>query len=521
MKVNLNKKSVKQAGGGMMPSMMQPQQQQQVDPAIQQISEFFTSSIGEGKKPEEVVISLMQQEVDQNTIAQALMSMGYVEQELTILFKNVEELSQPKAPSNQQINNNPQQLARDQSIQENQPAMMNVDPIELAKEGDEISYSTATNNPNIKQGNEGMITPSPLFVNPTAFMTGDNFSLGKAANTLAGGYNSLFSGKDSNNDGEKDGAFRDWKTKAVNNKIDKYANADYTVTMDVGDENIGNMNNWYNQWMKENPEENELGQIIEDMPTDITLPPITQAGNNMQDWMTEKGSALTGAAKETYESLRKKLGFKYGGDLPIAQNGEFDFEEEPFYYQYSDGTNPAEGQGNPIPFEQRPGNSEAEQTIALNDQMRMDEANAEYDLANPSANDLWSKIKMPEVDADFGGLGGFIDRTLDSNVANAYGATSNFLVEGAGVFNDFMKDKEIDAAKTDNYNTFALADNIYGTKTDPFNKRGTTDINSGLIGSEADRTTGLYMSKDGGETANVDSAMLAKLIAAGADIEML
>ena len=40
--VNLNKKSVKQQGGA---SMMQPmiQPQQQVDPAIQQISQFFAS----------------------------------------------------------------------------------------------------------------------------------------------------------------------------------------------------------------------------------------------------------------------------------------------------------------------------------------------------------------------------------------------------------------------------------------------------------------------------------------------
>ena len=49
------------------------------------------------------------------------------------------------------------------------------------------------------------------------------------------------------------------------------------------------------------------------------------------------------------------------------------------------------------------------------------------------------------------------------------------------------------------------------------------DINTGTAGSEGDRTTGLYMSKYGGEnnTVNVDSNLLAKLIAAGADIEIL
>ena len=136
MKVNLNNKSVNQGG----PSMMQPQQQ--VDPAILQISEFFSTSVDEGKKPEEVVISLMEQEVDQNTIAQALMNMGYAEEDLTILFKNVESLTKPKPPSNQQINNNPQQLSRDQAIQEGRPAMVSIDPIEMANDGKETGNCT-------------------------------------------------------------------------------------------------------------------------------------------------------------------------------------------------------------------------------------------------------------------------------------------------------------------------------------------------------------------------------------------
>jgi hypothetical protein len=67
------------------------------------------------------------------------------------------------------------------------------------------------------------------------------------------------------------------------------------------------------------------------------------------------------------------------------------------------------------------------------------------------------------------------------------------------------------------------ADYQYATAEDPFNKRGMWDVNTGTAGSEGDRTTGLYMSKYGGEnnTVNVDSNLLAKLIAAGADIEIL
>jgi len=48
-------------------------------------------------------------------------------------------------------------------------------------------------------------------------------------------------------------------------------------------------------------------------------------------------------------------------------------------------------------------------------------------------------------------------------------------------------------------------------------------VNTGTAGSEGDRTTGLYLSQYGGEnnTADVDLNLLAKLIAAGADIEIL
>ena len=77
--------------------------------------------------------------------------------------------------------------------------------------------------------------------------------------------------------------------------------------------------------------------------------------------------------------------------------------------------------------------------------------------------------------------------------------------------------------KEDNFNKLG-ADYQYATAEDPFNKRGLWDVNTGTAGSEGDRTTGLYMnSKYGGEnkTMEVDTNLLAKLIAAGADIEIL
>ena len=135
--MDLNKKSVKQQGGA---SMMQPmiQPQQQVDPAIQQISQFFAEAIEQGGQPEEVVINLMQQEVDQNTIAQALMTVGYQEADITALFESVQQMTQPKPANAREVNRNPQELARNQQIAEGQQGPVAVDPIDMAESGIEI-----------------------------------------------------------------------------------------------------------------------------------------------------------------------------------------------------------------------------------------------------------------------------------------------------------------------------------------------------------------------------------------------
>lgn len=116
---------------------------------------------------------------------------------------------------------------------------------------------------------------------------------------------------------------------------------------------------------------------------------------------------------------------------------------------------------------------------------------------------------------------GGLNRLADSPGAQGYGKLSNFAVKGADVINDYFMDKNINQAAEDNFNKLG-ADYQYATAEDPFNKRGLWDINTGTAGSEGDRTTGLYM-KYGGEnnTIDVDSNLLAKLIAAGADIEIL
>jgi hypothetical protein len=118
---------------------------------------------------------------------------------------------------------------------------------------------------------------------------------------------------------------------------------------------------------------------------------------------------------------------------------------------------------------------------------------------------------------------GGLNRLADSRFVQGYGKLSNFAVQGAGVINDWFRDRAVNRAREDNFNKLG-ADYQYATAEDPFNKRGMWDVNTGTAGSEGDRTVGLYMnSKYGGEnkTMEVDSNLLAKLIAAGADIEIL
>ncbi len=144
--MDLNKKSVKQQGGAMIPQQpgmqQQPmgmQQQPQVDPQVMQITEVFSQSMNQGQQPQEIVMNLIAQQVDQNLIGQALMTMGYEEQMVIELFQQIEQSQRQQEPSPQEITNNPQQLARAESMQENAPAMdMNIDPINMAKSGIEI-----------------------------------------------------------------------------------------------------------------------------------------------------------------------------------------------------------------------------------------------------------------------------------------------------------------------------------------------------------------------------------------------
>ena len=81
------------------------------------------------------------------------------------------------------------------------------------------------------------VTFSPNYINPLAFETADNFSIGKAANVLNSGFNAMFAG-DKNEDGTKDGSFRDWRRKKKQNQLNKGNYYDYEIKTDLDDPNV-------------------------------------------------------------------------------------------------------------------------------------------------------------------------------------------------------------------------------------------------------------------------------------------
>lgn len=237
------------------------------------------------------------------------------------------------------------------------------------------------------------------------------------------------------------------------------------------------------------------------------------------------------------------LRFKYGGDLDKAQIGPPNWLAG--MVNQNNYFNPAQQQGMNDFFSNMGQTDYAQDTQAVADaqlqnkfpalgatpQQQQTQAMFTPQQGTPSLNvnpapassvaPVAPAFGQPKVERTNKFEGG-MNRLADSPVVQGYGKLSNFAVKGADVINDWFRDKNVNKAKEDNFNKLG-ADYQYSTAEDPFNKRGLWDVNTGTAGSEGDRTVGLYMSKYGGEnnTVNVDSNLLAKLIAAGADIEIL
>ena len=680
--MDLNKISVKQQGGQMIPNQPGMQQQPQVDPAIQQVSVFFKESIEQGGKPEEVVMGLMQQEVDQNTIVQALMSLGYQENDLQVLFQNIQKQQQPSDPTAQQINQDPQQLARQQEIQEGQEGLnVNIDPIQMAKSGIEIkpenegkftawakargmsvqeaakkvmankdryptrivkmanfaknaagwnkaqdgveiqklspdgrsiiterdgmtilkdnpwdnqdaksqlqdietkikllqqqaaiakaqaqynakkallneqkeggefkphfmykgdrkirakdmethlrlkeagytheapkaqtgnemidsAYKFANKNNitvkdlegNILYGDQNTVddkddglVQNPFYINPSAFHSGKRFSPASLVNSVVDFGTTLFGGQDKDNDGFKDGSLRDLKNKTIANKAKKYADADYTVNLDLSDENVTNFQNWMTQYQKENP---TLKDAISNLPTpnvETNKSEINNVVEQGKNWLNENITDLGESAQSLYDALKNKISGS-NSKKQFGGSNMFNFEDLIGSQVQTDYMADTQAVADAQLGEQFPGlgNTPLELETEANSQQLLADAGLDSDA-------LFDKINFGSVDVDTGGVTGALKRGYDSNAMRAF---EDIAGKGIGVIsniNDFMEDAD-DSGYVDARQNM-VADNVYATKTDAQFKRGKgPDINTGLFGSDADRVTGYYM-KNGG-----------------------
>ena len=152
-------------------------------------------------------------------------------------------------------------------------------------------------------------------------------------------------------------------------------------------------------------------------------------------------------------------------------------------------------------------------------------------VGNPSADMLFENVvTSPEFNVT-NKLEGTLNRINDNPNFRAFTSGSKSLVDAAGFVNRVF-DKRAYNDALDQMEERSGADYQYGVTTfDPFSE-GFYDANSGQLQGEAERTPGYYMNfagspnsygmaKTGGEIVELSQDMIAQLIAAGADIEII
>ena len=278
---------------------------------------------------------------------------------------------------------------------------------------------------------------------------------------------------------------------------------------------------------------NEASEFIKDKYNEAK--PFIQQGVDQAGKSIMQAGDFVEDKVNTGLDFLKNIKFEEGGDLPKAQIGMFDFDFTPYFDEEQQAgqenyfANLASGQTNYMEDTQNVADAQLlKKNAGLGPTPQQQETNA---LFTPQAEvSLNSFLPEKKEEVEFSDptvkrtnkFQGDFNRFMDSPGMKGYTGGSEFAFQGARVVNNFFKDRAIEDAQADNRNNM-VADNLYATKENPMLKRGAWDINTGTYGSEGQRTvrTNMGIAKEGGEMATVDSLLLAKLIAAGADIEIL
>ncbi len=628
MSVKVNKISLKQEGGQMMPEqsgMQQQAQQPQVDPQVMEISQAIASSVQEGQNPQEVVMALVQNQVDQQVIAQALMMVGMAEEDIITLFEQIERSTQPSSP--EEVNANPELLSRNEDIieREEQEAAQQNQMMGMAKSGIEIkpenkgkftawakkrgmTVSEAANK--VMSNKDRYTTDIVKMANFAKNAAGWNKEYGgdvnnpmgyvmrSMANFQSGGQpkgqmiNGVFIPDESEiaNDafnknlqrqdqyyfsdpqyavlpmmppptvnplfdiintvgsaiGDVKGEFSNFGDKVDQYKADKYKY--YDVDLDFSDVRSEENINKFKDWATAEVQELQYQTQENKAKADKQVSDLTVAKPTFEQWLQQNPNITNmDTARSMFDSIYNKM---FGGSVYSAQMG---FE--------TPGFNPdADGDGIPDVIDIDGGEGTGVPAYGT--------------VNRPNLEDMYNEINFePEVNVN-NPISGTIDRLGDNPYiragASILGAASDF----AGLYNRIADQKTYLEAQ-DQLEERSGADYKYGTKMSGPRTRGTYDALSGQLGSEADRVAGYYMNfagspysfsgtakkggefkphmmfdpktgkgykanvtadhermaemgylhkdemQQGGEVLELSQDMIAQLIAAGADIEIL
>ncbi len=147
----------------------------------------------------------------------------------------------------------------------------------------------------------------------------------------------------------------------------------------------------------------------------------------------------------------------------------------------------------------------------------------------PTADELFAKINTEPETRVTNKAEGFFNRMEDSPIIDALAAGSNALVLGSA-FGNRLFDRKINAEIDDEIDEQSGADYKFRTLTSGPFSLGKYQANSGQLQGEGQRVTGYQMAfpgspggfvQEGGEIVDLSQDMIAQLIAAGADIEIL
>jgi len=203
--------------------------------SVEPIIEELNSLMSQGAALEQAVASLVQQGVPENELSSALQQLGYspdavmdLLQKIEIAF-NEESQSQMEQPAEQQGQMNPEDMSNEDIEAMAQEAAQQMDAPEMQFGG---PNTTA-------RGPLGYGVPRPLYMPPIPKKP----NLINAAYMLSDAAGELFSKKDNNNDGLRDGTFQDWSAKKARFKESQLANRTYDV--DYGTNNPGD---YYPTW---------------------------------------------------------------------------------------------------------------------------------------------------------------------------------------------------------------------------------------------------------------------------------